>query len=80
MNSSTVLKRRRIVNLIARFGLFALILILGTVVVPLMDGSEVGPDRSIRYVGPCDGHIRSRRRVIRWTDWRLATSRRQFVA
>jgi photosystem II stability/assembly factor-like uncharacterized protein len=40
MNSSTVLKRRRIVNLIARIGLFALILILGTVVVPLMDGSE----------------------------------------
>jgi photosystem II stability/assembly factor-like uncharacterized protein len=40
MNSSTVLKRRQILNLIARIGLFTLILILGTVVVPLMDESE----------------------------------------
>jgi len=40
MNSSTAFRRRRILNLIARIGLFILILILGTVVVPLMDASE----------------------------------------
>jgi photosystem II stability/assembly factor-like uncharacterized protein len=40
MNSSTALKQRRILNLIAKIGLFTLILILGTMVVPLMDESE----------------------------------------
>lgn len=40
MNSSTALKRRRILNLIARIGLLTLILILGTMVVPLMDETE----------------------------------------
>lgn len=40
MNSSIALKRRRILSLIARIGLFTLVLILGMVVVPLMDESE----------------------------------------
>ena len=40
MNSSITLKRRRILNRIARIGLFTLILILGTMVAPLMDETE----------------------------------------
>ena len=40
MNSSTDLKRRRTLNLIAGIGLFTLILILGTMIVPLMNESE----------------------------------------
>jgi photosystem II stability/assembly factor-like uncharacterized protein len=40
MHRSTSLKRRRIFNLIARIGLLTLILILGTMVMPLMDESE----------------------------------------
>jgi photosystem II stability/assembly factor-like uncharacterized protein len=40
MNSSTALKRRRTLNLIAGIGLFTLILIVGTMIVPLMNESE----------------------------------------
>ena len=40
MNSSTALKRRRTLNLIAGIGLFTLILIVVTMIVPLMNESE----------------------------------------
>ena len=40
MNSSTALKRRRILGWIARIGLFTLVFILGTMIVPLMNETE----------------------------------------
>ncbi len=54
MNSSTALKRRRILNLIARIGLLTLILILGTMVVPVMQTKGLTPtdlsDGSVRAI------------------------------
>ena len=52
MNSSAALKRQRILNLIARIGLCTLILILGTMVVPLVDEKEglALADASVRAI------------------------------
>ena len=43
MNTPTALKGRRILNLIARIGLFTLILILGTMVAPVMETTGLAP-------------------------------------
>ena len=59
MNSSTALKRRRIPNLIARIGLLTLIVILGTMVVPVMQTKGLTPtdlsDGSVRAVATSTG-------------------------